>query len=504
MNAPDPVLLAPHVSNRVMRGLFAHLALRFGDTVVRDAVAEAGLPWESFDDPEGWTSTTFGDRFVRAMARRLYGRDGLPGISHPMWGAWREAGRASLSPEAMGAAWHLVRALGAPGLMYRQVPRLVALANRTTRLEVRPLGPGKVEVRATAVDEALPDTPWSCATRAGYLEGIPGIWGLGRAEVSHPRCLHDGGDACVYEVRYPRRSVAPLVAVGATCAAAAAGGSALGGALGAAAGVSAAMAALGWWRASRLASEWRQDAVRLDDLVTAADDRYAALWEEGQQLRRSLLTTRKISGYLAQDLVERIVKDPELELTLGGARTDAAVLFADIVGFTPRCERAEPEVVVADLNTYFAHVDPVVATHGGVIDKRIGDGIMVVFVARGGEGPDGLHRRAIGCARGMLRALDGVNAELAARGAAPFRIRVGLAAGPLVQGNMGSPVKLEYTVVGDVVNTAARLEGQATPGHVLLPLAMLPAGITPVGTRSLRLKGKEDALEVAELGPAGG
>lgn len=485
-----------------MRGLCGFLAGRHGPEFVRDVVREAGLDVADLDDPEGWISYTFADAFVHAVARRLYHLDALPPIDHPLWVLWRDAGRASLSPQAVGAAWHLVRALGAPGLFYRQVPRLVTLANRLTRLEVTPLGRGRVEIRATPMEPTIPDAPWSCANRVGYFEAVPTVWGLARAEVEHPRCIHRGDTCCVYQVRYPRRSLGPMLVTASGAAVAAGVGSAVAGPLGAASGALAALAGIGWWRAAQLAAEGRRDAARIDDLIAASDDRYAALWEEGQQLRRSLLANRKIAGYLAADLVENILRDPELELTLGGRRTEAAVLFADIVGFTPRCERAEPEDVVADLNAYFAHIDPVVAAHGGIIDKRMGDGIMVVFVARE-ETPDALHRRALACGVGMLVALRAVNAELEARRAAPFSIRVGIAAGALVQGNMGSPVKLEYTVVGDVVNVAARLEGQATPGHVLLPLGLLPADVTPIAVRTVRLKGKEDALDVAEVAPPG-
>ena len=150
-------------------------------------------------------------------------------------------------------------------------------------------------------------------------------------------------------------------------------------------------------------------------------------------------------------------------------------------------------------------MDSVIAAHDGIIDKRIGDGIMVVFVSR--PRPDGavepageVHERAIDCGLGMLRALETCNAEFAARGADPFQIRVGVAAGPVVQGNMGSPVRLEYTVVGDVVNLAARLEGQATPGHLLVPRAVAGPGRTGEA-RTVRVKGKEHPIEAVELRP---
>ncbi len=102
--------------------------------------------------------------------------------------------------------------------------------------------------------------------------------------------------------------------------------------------------------------------------------------------------------------------------------------------------------------------------------------------------------RALRCAVDMLRALDACNAQLAERGAEPFQIRVGAVTGELGQGNMGSDVRLEYTVVGDVVNLASRLESAAPPGSALVPRAMLE-GLHPDEGGHLVL-GEANAIEV--------
>ncbi|MCA9638838.1 MAG: adenylate/guanylate cyclase domain-containing protein, partial [Myxococcales bacterium] len=158
-----------------------------------------------------------------------------------------------------------------------------------------------------------------------------------------------------------------------------------------------------------------------------------------------------------------------------------------------------------ELNLYFSHMDPVVEAHGGVIDKRIGDGLMVVFTSsqRSGEGLAELQRRAVRCAVGMLTALPACNAQLGARGSEPIQIRVGVAGGPLVQGNVGSAARLEYTVIGDTVNLAARLEGQASPGCALIQEAVFAAGgagHAPLSRRTIKVKGRVEPVAVVEVG----
>lgn len=183
------------------------------------------------------------------------------------------------------------------------------------------------------------------------------------------------------------------------------------------------------------------------------------------------------------------------------------MLFSDIVAFTPRCEQLEPAEVVEQLNVYFSYVDRAFSDHRGVIDKRMGDGIMAVFVPHD-EDDTPVGTRAVRCALEMLHHLDACNAELAERGIEAFQIRVGVAAGSLVQGNMGSDVKLEYTVIGDVVNLASRLEGQARPGHVLAQHCLVTAlpeadleGVSLDEPRTINVKGRAEAVEVQELRP---
>jgi class 3 adenylate cyclase len=159
--------------------------------------------------------------------------------------------------------------------------------------------------------------------------------------------------------------------------------------------------------------------------------------------------------FLPEPVVERLTRDPSA-LALGGEQQEASVLFADIRGFTTLAERMQPVEVVAMLNEYFAEMVDEIFAHQGVLDKFIGDGICAVFTSRLGDADHAA--RALRCACGMLRRLDTINRARAGRGEAPLAIGVGVHSGNLVAGNIGSPLRLEYTHVGDTVNTASRLE----------------------------------------------
>lgn len=512
----DPTLTAPEVSNRVYRGFLVYFGETEGADFVREVVEEAGLPLSWFDDPQRWVSIAYSERFTAGVVRRLYGLDTLPPVGHPVWQRWRAAGARAFQRDLVGPIWPMLRALGSPGLLFRNMPGLIARANRVTRVELVRHGPGEVVIRCAPHPDMPPDSPGYCWNRLGHFEAAPQIWGLPPARVEHVHCMHDPAapaDACIYRVRYRDRRVLNLVGLGAILglgAVAGLGVASLAGvpaAIGALAGGLTAAAGEGWRREQRARRACREGSDDLSSAIGELDARYTQLWDEQQQLRRTLLANRKISGYLAAPLVEEIMRDPETELRLGGERVRAAVLFADIVDFTPRCENSAPEQVVRELNTYFAHVDPIIERHGGVIDKRLGDGVMVVFVDTGDEGRAPLETRAVACALDMLRSLGSCNAALAAFQAPPVQIRVGVSGGEVVRGNVGSPARLEYTVIGDIVNLAARLESQASPGHVLAQRDLVgdaPATAHVVSRRVILVKGKAEPVDVIELAPVAG
>jgi adenylate cyclase len=132
------------------------------------------------------------------------------------------------------------------------------------------------------------------------------------------------------------------------------------------------------------------------------------------------------------------------------------VLFTDIRGFSQIADEVEPEVVVALLNEYFQEMVEEVFDHHGILDKFIGDGLCAVFNELGGD--DHAHR-AVACAQGMIARLATINATRVGRGDQAIAIGIGIHTGKLVAGNIGSQRRLEYTHIGETVNTAARIEG---------------------------------------------
>jgi class 3 adenylate cyclase/ActR/RegA family two-component response regulator len=144
------------------------------------------------------------------------------------------------------------------------------------------------------------------------------------------------------------------------------------------------------------------------------------------------------------------------DLALGGKLAEATVLFSDVRSFTKLCEGLGAEAVVHMMNEYFAFMADVIRGNYGVIDKYIGDAIMALFGVPKSTGQDA--QNAVQAGFSMLQALDLLNGDREKEGRTPFKIGIGLATGHVVAGLLGSPERMNYTVMGNSVNLSARIE----------------------------------------------
>ena len=227
----------------------------------------------------------------------------------------------------------------------------------------------------------------------------------------------------------------------------------------------------------------------LGQLATAFNDMSAGLAERDRV--RDLLDKN-----VSPEVAAQLMRDGA---ALGGEEREVTVLFADLRGFTPLSETLPPREVLTLLNRYLDRMSAEIERHGGVIDKFIGDEIMALFGAPVGHGDDA--DRAVSAALAMQAALGQLNLEFAAEGRPPLAIGIGINTARVVAGNMGSHRRLNYSVIGDGVNIAARLQTLTrTPEYhagILVSAATLQAARGHYQTRALgqiSVKGRSEPV----------
>lgn len=170
--------------------------------------------------------------------------------------------------------------------------------------------------------------------------------------------------------------------------------------------------------------------------------------------------------YVAPEIVDEISKKGDFHIKLGGENRDIAVLFVDIRGFTTMSEVLEPEQVVEILNSYLALTTEAIFKNKGTLDKFVGDATMAVF-----NSPfdlDDYEFRAVCAAWDIVQGGIALEGELMERFGRSVGFGVGVNCGPAVVGNIGCDFRMDFTAIGDTVNTAARLEANAKKGQVLI------------------------------------
>jgi len=209
------------------------------------------------------------------------------------------------------------------------------------------------------------------------------------------------------------------------------------------------------------------------------------------------------SNYLSGDLLDQLIENPEA-LALGGEKKELSILFSDIRGFTTMSESMDPVSLIKLLNRYFTPMTNAVIDNGGMLDKYIGDAVMAFFNA-----PVSIEKHAdASCtsALQMIEQLDILNEKLISDGIDPIYIGIGINTAEVVVGNMGSDTRFNYTVIGDGVNLASRVEGLTKNYGVNILITeftvekisdtFIYRKIEPV-----KVKGKDEAVLLYELLP---
>ncbi len=208
--------------------------------------------------------------------------------------------------------------------------------------------------------------------------------------------------------------------------------------------------------------------------------------------------------YISNDVMQNVIKNID-ELKLGGKRSNVTVLFADIRGFTSMSESMSAEDVSKILNDYFKEIEPIITKNNGVINKFIGDAVMVIF---GEPIQDKNHAtNAVKCADEMLKKVKSLQQKWLQEGRPKLEIGIGINTGDAFVGNIGTESRLEYTVIGDMVNLASRIESynKVYKTHFLISSTTYEkvrnlADVIKISEVSIRGKAKKlDIYEVLRL-----
>ena len=242
----------------------------------------------------------------------------------------------------------------------------------------------------------------------------------------------------------------------------------------------------------------RMDIPGRDEISTLAVsfNEMAAGLQDRERVRG--LLGKVVSPAIAEELLRR-------PISLGGEEREVSVLFADIRGFTARCEGVPPGDVLKLLNRYLTRFTEAIETEGGVVDKYIGDAVMALFGAPLAH--EDHATRAVRGALGIQAAVSGLNTELVAEGEAPIAVGVGINTAVVVAGNMGSASRMNYTVIGDGVTIASRIEGLCPfYGTGILVSDATRAAVTGVAFREVdrvQVRGRAEPLSIHEPLAAG-
>ncbi|MFW5862383.1 MAG: adenylate/guanylate cyclase domain-containing protein [Spirochaetota bacterium] len=236
------------------------------------------------------------------------------------------------------------------------------------------------------------------------------------------------------------------------------------------------------------------------DITTNTNDEVGLLTTSFVEMGRGLQEREKMKDafgkFVNKNIADMVLRD---EISLGGTKQDVTVLFTDLRNFTAQSELMSPEEVVEFLNQYLTRMVQCVHDNSGIVDKFIGDAIMALWGTPVSSEDD--TTRAVNAALAMRRALISFNRERKDLGTQPVRIGAGINTGSVVAGQIGSPDRMEYTVIGDTVNLASRIEALNKPfgTDILLTentLKIVKDEFDCVPMEKIKVKGKKDQIQV--------
>ena len=232
------------------------------------------------------------------------------------------------------------------------------------------------------------------------------------------------------------------------------------------------------------------EILRADEFGILADEFNSMI----AGLRQKEHMEGRVGRALGPEIVQQLLRREE---ELGGVERQLSVLFSDIRGYTSFCAELKPDEALTVLNAFHATMTRTITEHGGIVNQLVGDGMMAIFGAI--DEREDHAEQAIAAGLAMLQALPELNHEIRQLGHADLRIGVGINSGMAIVGTIGSPGRMEFTAVGDVVNVAARIESLTKEHQSPLlfspsTLALLPEPLGVVELPPLEVRGKREPL----------
>jgi class 3 adenylate cyclase len=215
-----------------------------------------------------------------------------------------------------------------------------------------------------------------------------------------------------------------------------------------------------------------------------------------EQLQQSIRMCSSLQRYVSTDVAELIANGGFIKPRV----IDAVVMFCDVVGFSSLAERLDPQQTAGLLNRIYTHVAPLVFAHGGVIDKYVGDGLLAVWETRASN--DSSMRAALQAALEMHNTVFWLSHRYQSHSLPELQFTIGITRGRMRAGDIGSDERLDFTVIGDTVNMAARIQGMAHAGQTLTTIDSLDTFASQVisfGYGNQAIRGRQKTAHIASL-----